>query len=64
MYYREELERNIQSNGGTLLDFPTLQKMIRKGVSKESIIVIACPTGFRRPNFLFALAAGKNTFIS
>jgi hypothetical protein len=56
-YRRDQLEQKILANGGVTLSDGNLQQAILRKQTMNTL-VIACPTGYRRPNFIFALAAG------
>jgi len=57
---RAELEAIIKNHGGCVIDFDMMIKIIGKVEDslKNKVVVLASPTGFRRPNYLVALAAG------
>jgi hypothetical protein len=48
----------IREKGGSVITEERLLEAIRTGLKKELTVVIACPSGYRRPNFIVALAAG------
>lgn len=64
IFSREDLEKKVEKCGGGVLNDKTLQRAITEGHALDSTLVIACPSGFRRPNYLFAIAAGMlNLFL-
>jgi hypothetical protein len=48
----------VREKGGSVVTEERLLEAIRTGLKKELTVVIACPSGYRRPNFIVALAAG------
>ena len=57
--YRDKLQNMITSHGGLIGSDQDIKKNCSKKECPRDVVIIASPTGFRRPNYLLGLAAGE-----